>query len=219
MLSLDDAIALACDSSLDAFVAGNKILIEHWIFENYKAGKLPNLSLESSAINFDRSVNEEYNFLDSTIYYADRQTISSSANLSLTQNIRKTGGNIYLASDIGRLQNISKLTSDQYSSNIIRFGLTQNLFGFNSYKWDDKIMPLNYQKAKINYLESIQKISLKTVELFFNLAKAQQDFDLSRMNLLISDTLYRYGLEKFELGSLSQEDLFSLEIDFINAKE
>lgn len=217
-LSLEETIALACDSTLNAMIIQNNFFIEHFMYLNHKAGKLPSLDLNSTPLNFNRSITEEYSFSDSTYHYVDQQTINSHVSLSLNQVISKTGGRFYVNSDLNRLQNIGKNTPTQYSSNIIKIGISQQLFGFNSYKWDDKIIALKYEKAKMEYIESAQSLSLEAISYFFNLLKAQKELEISKINFKNADTLFFIGQNRYDLGLLSLEDLYLLEISFLQSQ-
>ncbi len=218
LLSLNDAIVIACDSSLDAFIAENTFLKEYWIYKNYKAGKLPFLDLNTTPVDFERSVEKEYNFIDSNYYYIDNQSVTSYLNLSLNQNITKTGGKVYVDSDVSRLQNLSGNTPVQYSSTLIRVGVEQQLFGYNPYKWDDKIQPLMFEKSKLDYISSTIDISLQTINIYFSVLIRKQQKYIAEQNMKISESLLHTGKERYKIGSVNNEDIYTLEIDYLNAK-
>jgi outer membrane protein TolC len=106
----------------------------------------------------------------------------------------------------------------QFSSVPIRIGYTQSLFGVNSFKWEKKIEPLKYQKAKTQYLYSQEEISETAIQYFFSLALAQLEYDMAMKNVASSDTLYRIGLERQKIASISQSDLLTLKLDAVNAR-
>ena len=132
-LSLNDVIRLATDSSLSAFIAENTYEARNLNYLNFTAQKRPFISLNAEPINFNRSVSQQYNFQDSSYYYVEQQTLSSSANLRINQTITKTGGRLYLDSDLRYLKNLKKDYLGQYFSIPVRIGYSQQLFGFNSY--------------------------------------------------------------------------------------
>lgn len=105
-LNLNEVITLASDSSLDVFIAQNSYLVEYWVYKNYKAGKLPFIDLYTTPATYNKSYIQEYNFSDSSYYYVDQQKLNSYLNLSLNQNIFKTGGRVFIDSDIARLENL-----------------------------------------------------------------------------------------------------------------
>jgi outer membrane protein TolC len=97
-------------------------------------------------------------------------------------------------------------------------GYSQSLFGFNSFKWERKIEPLKYEKAKKEYLYSTEEIAGTVIQYFFNLAMAQMEYDLALENVSTTDSLYRIGTERLSIASISQADLLTLKLDALNAK-
>ncbi len=217
ILSLQEVIKLATDSSLSAFIAQNTYYAGYWNYRNFDTQKLPFLDFATTPVNFSRQVSQQYNFQDSSYYYVEEQTLSSKANLSLNQTIMKTGGNLYIDSDLGYLNNLNKISSGQYSSIPIRIGYNQQLYGFNKYKWLNLIEPLKFEKAKKQLIVSMEEISIRAVAYFFNMASAQINHEIAVTNLANADTLYSIGLKRFEISSIEQEDLFTLKLDLINS--
>lgn len=217
-LSLQDVIKMATDSSLNAFVAQNTYYAGYWTYHNYRVQKLPFLNFSTNPLNYSRQVNQQYSFLDSSYHYVDEQTLSSMANLSLNQIITKTGGKLYIDSDLGYLNNLNRSAGEQFSATPIRIGYNQQLFGFNPYKWKDQIEPLKFEKAKKQLIESMERISLTAINYFFDLARARVNLEIAVNNLANADTLYSIGLKRLQIASITQEDLFTLKLDLINSK-
>ena len=216
-LTLQKAINIAQDSSLRAFIDKNEYLSDYWDFRTYKAQFLPTLRLSTEPFNFDRRVREEYNSTDSSYEFIQQESINSYANLSLEQNIPFTGGKVYIDSDIGRLQNLGNGNA-QYSSTPIRIGIRQSLFDFNWLKWEKKEEPIEFERAKKEYIQSSQEIAEETVDHYFNLLLAQINMEIAKNNYANADTLYRDGKEKYKKDSISKEDMYSLELSLMDAK-
>jgi len=216
-MTLEDVINLASDSSLNAFIAQNMYLANYWEYRNYRAQRLPFLTLNAAPANFSRSLTQQYNFQDSSYQYVGEQTFNSSANLSLSQNITRTGGRVYIDSDLMRLENIRSNTPVQFSSTMVRIGVSQELFGFNPFKWESRIEPIKYEKAKRELVSTLEGIAVTAVEYFFDMAKAQVNFEIARSNLANSDTLYQIGQQRYQIASISQEDLYTLQLNVINS--
>jgi len=151
-LNLQKVIDIAQDSSLHAFIDKNRYLADYWDYRTYKARFLPTLNLHTRPFNFTRAVTEEYNWEDSSYQYIEQQDLNSYFNLSVNQNIALTGGRLYLDSDFGRIQNFYN-DDIQYSATPIRIGYRQGLFDFNWLKWQKKIAPLKFQRAKRNFID------------------------------------------------------------------
>lgn len=217
-LSLQDVIDLATDSSLSAFIAENRYYAGYWSYRNFRAQRLPFLNLNTNPLNFNRSVTRQYNFQDSSYYYVEQQILSASGNLSINQTLTATGGRIYIDSDLGYLNNLHRDTEGQFSSTPIRIGYNQQLFGFNPYKWETRIEPLKFEKAKKTLIENMEEIALRAVNYFFDVARAEINFEIAETNLANADTLFSVGQRRAEIASISREDLLSLKLDLVNAR-
>lgn len=216
-MTLENVITLAMDSSLNTFIAENMFLADYWAYRNYKANKLPSLDMSITPGDFNRSVSEQYNFQDSSYQYIDVQNLNSKASISLNQNITATGGSIYLDSDLGRLEKLNNENSEQFSATWFRIGFRQQLFGFNTYKWQSKIEPLKFEKAKKDFVSEMENVALEAVSSFFDLAKAQINLEIAGNRRANADTLYNIGKKRIDLGSISLEDLYTLKLELINA--
>jgi outer membrane protein TolC len=160
---------------------------------------------------------KRYDSYENIDIYRQQQSLYSSGNLSIRQNLDATGGPFYIDSDLGYMRNFGDNTYSQFSSTPIRIGYSQSLFGFNSFKWEKKIEPLKYEKAKTQFVYSREDISGYTIQYFFALAMAQMEYDRAKANVATSDTLYRIGQERQKIASISQADLLTLKLDVVNA--
>lgn len=217
-ISLAESISLAVDSSLQAFRAKNQYMADYWAFRSFRAGRLPSLSLSATPLQYRRDFTRRYDSDANIDVYRQQQSLYSYGNLSLSQNIDLTGGTLFLDTELGYMRNFGDNAYSQFSSVPVRIGYSQSLFGFNSFKWDKKIEPLKYQKAKRQFLYSREEISETTIQYFFSLAMAQMEYDMAEKNVASSDTLYRIGQERQKIASISQSDLLTLKLDAVNAR-
>jgi outer membrane protein TolC len=218
-LTLDESIELAVDSSLQAFRAKNQYMANYWAYMSYKAGRLPSLILQATPLQYRSDFTRRYDSNADVDVYRRQESLYSSGNLSISQNFDLTGGTFYLDSELGYIRNFgNKDVPAQFSSVPVRIGYSQSLFGFNGFKWDKKIEPLKYQKAKTQYLYSQEEISETAIQYFFTLALAQMEYDMALKNVASSDTLYRIGQERQKIASISQSDLLTLKLDAVNAR-
>ena len=100
----------------------------------------------------------------------------------------------------------------------IRIGYRQELVGYNPFRWQRKIEPLKFEKAKKELLYNIEAVSEEATTYFFALAMAQAEYDLARDNAASTDTLYRTGQERHKIAAISKADLLTLRLDAINAQ-
>jgi outer membrane protein TolC len=216
-LTLQRTIEIASDSSLQAFIAKNQYLYSYWEFRSYKAARLPSLSLTMTPIQYYRDITRRYDYENNVDIYRQQQSLYSTGRLALSQNFDLTGGRFTLDTELGYLRNMEQSIS-QYTATPFRIGYSQDLFGFNSFKWEKRIEPLKYRKAKQQFLTDREDISVTSIKYFFDLAIAQSAYDMARDNLASADTLYRMGEERKKIAAISQADLLTLKLDIINSR-
>jgi len=214
-LTLEEAITIAQDISLKAFIEKNEYLSDYWDFRTYQAEFLPTLKLEATPFNYERAVREVYNSQDEEYQFIQSERLNSYANLSLTQNIPFTGGRVYIDSDLGRIHNLGGKI--EYSSTPVRIGLRQDLFDFNNLKWEKKTEPVEFQRSKKEFFQSSQEIANNTVNYFFDLLFAQIELKTAQNDFTNAETLYRDGMKRRENDAISLEDIYSLELSLMDA--
>jgi len=214
-LTLEEAIDIAQIQSIYQFRQKNMYLAKYWRFRSYKAEKRPSLELSSNPISYQRTITSRYeNGEDILTPY---ENFTSSGTLDLSQNITLTGGKIFINSDFNRVENLNSGIIS-YSTVPISIGINQPLNGYNEFKWNSLIEPLAFEQAKKEYLQSLQELSLLTVNYFFGLAEAEINLKIAETNLHNADTLYMIGKGRFEIGTVTQDELLDLELSSLNAK-
>lgn len=217
-LTLQKTITIASDSSLQAFIAKNQYLYSYWAFRSYKAARLPSLNLQLTPLQYYRDITRRYDYANNVDVYREQQSLYSSGNLSIRQNFDLTGGTFYLDSELSYIRNMGDNVSSQYTSVPFRIGYQQDLFGFNSFKWEKRIEPLKFKKAKQQFLASREEISVTSIGYFFDLAMAQSEYDMAVDNLESAEKLYQTGEERKKIAAISQADLLTLKLDIINSR-
>lgn len=147
-LNLPQAIRLANDSSIEAFRSQNLYLSKFWEYRNYRARRLPSLTLNMVPMQYNRDIVKRYvSDLDRDVYRT-QQSLYSYGNLSVTQNLDWTGGTFYIDSEIGFFRNFGQITTNQFSTVPIRVGYSQSLVGYNPFKWERRIEPVKFELAQ-----------------------------------------------------------------------
>ena len=113
--TLDEVILLAKDQSPDALKAKHAYRASYWEYRTYKAELLPSLSLDATALEFNRSL-KKYQLSDGTYSYIEENSNSTSANLVLNQNIGLTGGSIFASSELMRTDQFGDKKSTAFFS-------------------------------------------------------------------------------------------------------
>jgi outer membrane protein TolC len=216
-LTLEQTIVLAADSSLEAFRSKNVYMSSYWAYRAFKAARLPSLTLNLTPGQYDRTIIKRYDSDANMDIYRQQQAFEAYGGLSVVQNFDALGGTFFLNSNIDYLRNFGDKTDTQFTSIPVRIGYQQNLLGYNIFKWEKKIEPLKYEKAKKQLIRDLENTASLAAEYFFNLAMAQAEYDLAVENLRNTDTLYRIGEERSRIAAINQSDLLTLQLDRINA--
>lgn len=217
-LTLDRTIEIAADSSLEAFRSKNLYLTGYWQYRTYKADRLPSLTLNLTPAEYYRDITRRYDSESDIDIYRKQQSYYAGGKLEVKQNFDLLGGTFILDSDLGYIRNFGDNAYSQFTSVPIRIGYSQSLLGYNPFKWERKIEPLKFEKAKKNLLYNMERLSEQTTTYFFALAMAQAEYDLAKENVASTDTLYRTGQERLKIASISRADLLTLKLDAVNAR-
>jgi len=216
ILTLDDAIEIARQQSPDALMAQHRFRVNYWQYKSFRASYLPALTLFGYLPDFDRSV-RTINTVDGSVFSAQTQN-TLYAGLSVEQRIGVTGGTVSLNSNLTRLDNITDTgTFFQYSSSLLNLTYRQPLFQYNAFKWERRIEPMKYEEAKKQYLENMEQVSVTTTNYFFNLLLSQIEERIARINQANYDTLYKIAKGRFNMGTIAENELLQLELQFLRA--
>lgn len=212
-LDLASTIALAQKQSPSAQSARNTYLSAYWNYRYFRANYLPSVSLSSTPY-----INKEVNKItqsDGTAMFIKQDQFGADLTLKVNQNISLTGGSLFMKSMLNRLDEFQNKTT-AYSSQPLVVGYEQSLFGYNSLKWDRRIEPIRFREAKKQYAETLELISGTACNYFFSLASAQTELDMARQNFASADTLYSMAQGRYQIGTITENEMLQLEINRLN---
>lgn len=215
--TLDDVIRIAQEQSPDAILAKHRFRASYWQHRSFKASYLPALSFSGTIPDLNRSIDQITNDLGQEVF-VERKSISNLARLSLSQNIGLTGGSVFINSNLQQISQIDVDESTRYLSTPVRIGFQQPIFAFNRLRWDKKIEPLRYEEAKKSYIEAVEQVSLRAIARFFDLANAQLNLDIAKINFNNSDTLYKIAQGRYNIGTIAENDLLQMQLSRLNAQ-
>jgi len=214
-MSFEEVISLARTQSPMAVTARHQFRASYWEYRSYRAGYLPNLSMSATLPDLNRSI--EKISLEEGDIFAERKQLGAMGSLELSQNIPFTGGNIYMSSDLQRIDFLDENGGTSYLTNPVSIGLRQPVNGYNKMKWEKLIEPLKFEEAKKNYINALEKVSLRAVNFFFDLALAQKNLEISMQNYSNADTLYKIARGRYMLGTIAENELLQMELSMLNA--
>ncbi len=209
-LTLDQAIRMAQEHSPEAQAARHTYRSAYWNYRYFRANYLPSVTLTSSP-TLNRQISKIVQ-PDGTNKYLEQNQLTTDLSLTINQNIALTGGNLFVRTSTQR--------NEEFENNLISFntqpvviGYQQSLFGYNSLKWDRRIEPLRYREACKAYAEALELVASQTSNLFFALATAQTNLDIASSNYASADTLYRYARGRYNIGTITENEMLQLEIN------
>jgi outer membrane protein TolC len=217
-LSLKNALELAREQSLQAFLNEHYYMADYWAYRSYRADYLPSVSLRANPLAYSNASRLRYNSNTQTDEYIRTENLSSDLQLNISQKLAATGGTFFLESELGRIENYGDNSYQQYSSVPFRLRYQQELFAYNPMKWKQKIEPLKFEKAKKEYIQSVEEMHLTTIRHFFNLIRASISMEMAETNMKNTKNLLQTAHRRFELGTVSREELLDLRLSENNAE-
>ena len=193
--------------------ADNDIAQSRWRF--FKTNLNPGVSLDILAPNFVKTSREIIQ-PDGSISFQSVSQNNSSINLGVEQQIKATGGTVFVSTQLQRFDDFST-DGNQWNGVPVRVGLAQPIFGFNELKWADKIEPLALQEADRKYIIDMEDIHLRGTIVFFNLLTAQLNQEIAQSNSDVNVKLLDIAKERFDLGKISKNELLQLELEYKSA--
>ena len=224
IFTMEDVIQLAKEQSLQAIMARHYFRASYFSFVDYKANFLPKLTLTANPVSWDHSIRTVTTLDDDgnmVIKETPANTFSSTATLSLSQNIGLTGGSVSLGSDFQRRQNMLEKESERattFTTYPVRLSVYQPLNGYNQFTWLKKIEPLRFEEAKQNYIVQMEYVSSTAVNRFFSLAIAQVILKMEEMNFENAQTLYQISKGRHEAGNIAEDELLRMYLRLLQAE-
>lgn len=212
-LSLQRAIETACNHSLQSHQLKNEFKANEWNYRLYKAGRLPSLILDMNPASYNRNIIQRYMPDQNIDVYRTQQALSSSGDLSITQNVLQTGGTIYVKSSLGYYRSFGDIPYTQFTTVPVLLGYSQQLVGFNQFKWDKKIETFRHDEAAKEWAYGIAGIAVNITDLYFKVLSSRLQIELAQEERNMCDTLLAIGKVKNIVGRMTSTDLLNIELE------
>ena len=216
--TLSDVIALAHGQSLSQKRVDNTLENKYWQYNSFKKSFLPKLDFEGTLPNLNIGLTEVTQ-PNGTVTFQRTSQINSSASISINQPLKWTGGNIFVSSDLLRLDWLGNSPYTSYRASPFYIGFSQPLLKHNSFKWAAKVEPLVYEEAKRLSVEQSEDVSRETVRLFFDVLSRSSQYEVAKLNKKNSDTLYQISQGRYSLGKIAENELLQIELTSLNAEK
>lgn len=216
-LTLQEAVALARTSSVEAQQALAQLRSSYWSYRSYRADLLPEVSLSATMPSYSRSYST-YQESTGAYTYVKNDYVKSGANINISQNLWFTGGTLTLTSSLEYLKQLSGDRQQRFMTLPVAIRLNQPILGVNNMKWRRRIEPLRYSEAKANFLTATEQVTMETIRLYFGLLLAQENVLTARQNFESTETLLEAGKVKRKMGQISENELMQLELERLKAR-
>lgn len=216
-LTLEEAINIARVQSLDAAVALDELRSAYWQYRIYRAGLLPEVQFSATLPSYSKNYSS-YQSSDGSYTFVRNNYLQMNGALSVQQSVWATGGTLSLSTSLDYLKMLSAGKQERYMSVPLVLTLTQPIFGVNSAKWNRRIEPVRYAEAQAAFLSATERVTMNTINYFFNLLLAQENVNIARQNLANAETLYKVAITKHSMGKISDNDLLQLRLNVLNAQ-
>lgn len=216
-LCLDDAIAMARVKSVDAAVALDELKTAYWEWRTYRADQLPEISFKATAPSYSNQYTPYMNS-QGDYSFVNNNFLEAQGQLSVTQQVRLTGGTISLNSSLDFMRMYDNGGGNRFMSIPVALTLNQPIFGTNTMKWQSKIEPVRYSEAKAAFLSATEDVARATVEYYFSLILSRTNLSIAQQNLATAEKLYAVAKEKRKMGQISENDLLQMEINMLDAQ-
>ena len=214
--TLDQIVQMARSKSPAWLSAETRKENEYWQYKTFRSDYTPQLVLSGMLPSFNKSVTAVTQ-PDGNVLYREVNNNTIELQMGLSQVIGLTGGEVSVFTNMSRYDDFLQDYS-QYSGQPVSIGLNQPIFQFNSYKWNKKIKPLEYEESQKAYFEELEQISINATRRFFDLLLAQIELEIAQKNVESNDTIYQIAQGRYNLGKITENDLLQLELNLLNSK-
>lgn len=215
--TLSDIITMAQSQSIASKRVSNTYENKYWQYFGYKRSFLPSVTFNGTLPNLNIGISE-IALPDGTSNFIRTSQVNYSAAFTINQPIRWTGGDLFVSADMARLDLIGANNSTSYRASPFYIGYRQPIMRFNPYKWQSKIEPLEYEEAKKLSVEQKEDISIEAVRLFFEVVNNASKYEIAKINVANSDTLFKISQGRYNLGKIAESELLQIELTLLNAE-
>ena len=216
---LSELIETARSGSSASLIAKTRLENQYWRNVSFDAGFKPQLSLTAILPDINRVISS-IPLPSGEEAFVNRSFMNNSVGLQVFQRVPQTGGSFFVSTEIRRLDLFRTSTQNQstsYLSNPLNIGFTQPLFQFNSIKWEQELMELQYTQAEKRYVEEYEMIAVEVVNRFFDLYQTELNLATALDNQNYLDSLANTARKRHELGRIGETEMLQVGLSALNA--
>lgn len=216
-ITLEAAIGRAQHDGLQAHAARSTWDAARFRDGVFRSGLLPQLSLAGTLPSYNRSIIQVVQPDGSTVFRPQDQT-NTTMNLTLSQKLPGTGGDLFVSSSLARLSLSGQQSRETWSSTPITVGIRQEIFRPNVTAWEGREQNVRSELADRQFLEAREAIALRVTGLFFDVYSARMSLANAETNVGVNDTLFTLNRGRFEVGRIGENDLLQSELALLRSR-
>jgi len=209
-ISLNEAGELSQSENPAADIARKNYEISQLRFKAFQAGLKPTLSFDASVPGRFRGFSSLH-LPDGREAFLQRSLLRYRGGLSLNQKLAATGGNIFLSSNIERLD-LFQPQAISYFASPISFGIEQTVFGFNPYKWTRQIESLKLEESKKQSVEELAEAAWNAAAYFLDVFEAQTQLETATLAKTEAESLLVLANDRKEAGKIALDEQLQIQL-------
>lgn len=213
--TLERVIAIAQDSTITAYQSKNALLRSEWEYKRFMATRKPQISFELNP-GYQKFTSEP-----NLHYYKLRNynMLNTFGEIRLEQQAVDLGGSFYASTGMIWTEYFGQNPDPRVFSSVpIGVGYYNNLISYNQHKWDKAIQDFHVESEKKAYRYELSSIAEQAENYFIDCLVAESTYKVCLTNSEVTKTALEIGKEKFALASITKNELFSLQLQFLNAE-
>jgi outer membrane protein TolC len=215
LLTLNQAITLAQQNSINAQLNKNDYGITNQTFRQQQALLFPQVNLNANLPGYNSSITSVTQ-PDGTIKFTTVEQAYSTMGVSLSQKIAATGGTFTASSNINRFDRLSGARTTNYNTQPFVLGLNQPLFRFNETAYNLKISKISKLIGSKVFVKQQEQLAADVSSLFHTVLQAQTNIVLLTATSNTTDTLLKTAKLKLALGKIGEEEYLQIQLEQLN---
>ena len=176
----------------------------------FQKSRRPSLSLFMDLPQYNQSFTSVTQPDGGLVYQFVRQN-ESNFGLQATQLINRTGGVVFIQSNLQRFDDFEQ---GNYSFNSIplSFGFEQSIGAFNPLKWQRRSAELERNHGRSKYTQESILIAAEASRKYFDCLFSQVNLEIAKKNYSVYKDLLDIASKRLELGQISKSEYLQLDL-------
>ena len=214
-LSIQEAITLAQQNSINAQLNKNDYGITNQTFRQQQAQLFPQVNLNANLPGYNSSITSVTQ-PDGTIKFTTVEQAYSNVGISLSQKIAATGGTFTASSNINRFDLLTGNRISTFNTQPYVLGIVQPLFRFNETAYNLKTAKISKLIGSKVFVKQQEQLAADVSSLFHTVLQAQTNIVLLTATSNTTDTLLKTAKLKLALGKIGEEEYLQIQLEQLN---